>query len=105
MKAIEFKGKTLETIRDFPGDARQMAGYELDRVQRGFEPSNWKPMKSIGPGVKEIRISANDGVYRVIYVAKFSDAVYVLSAFQKKQQKTPKEQLAIAKKHYGEILK
>ena len=82
-----------------------MAGYELDRVQRGFEPSNWKPMKSIGLGVKEIRISANDGVYRIIYVAKFSDAVYVLSAFQKKQQKTPKEQLAIAKKHYGEILK
>ena len=105
VKVIEFKGNTLKAIRDFPEDARQIAGYELDRVQRGFDPVNWKPMKTIGLGVKEIRIIARDGAYRVIYVARFSNAVYVLSAFQKKQQKTPKDQLAIAKKHYGEIVK
>lgn len=105
MKEIEFKGRTLEAIRDFPEAARQQTGYELDRVQRGLEPTDWKPMKSVGLGVKEIRVRTEDGAFRTIYVAKFGNTVYVLSAFQKKSQKTPNSHLDMAKRHYQEIEK
>ena len=103
MKQIVFQGNALEKLRDFPADARQEAGYQLSKVQLGGEPTNWKPMKSIGLGVREIRIRANDGAYRVIYVANFADVVHVLNAFEKKQQKTPKSELDIAKKYFGGI--
>jgi addiction module HigA family antidote len=78
-------------------------GYELHKVQNGLEPDNWKPMTSVGSGVKEIRVSAPDGIYRAIYVAKFKDAVYVLHAFQKKEQKTRQEDIDLAKKRLKEI--
>ncbi|WP_275098680.1 type II toxin-antitoxin system RelE/ParE family toxin [Sedimenticola hydrogenitrophicus] len=105
MKEIVFKGRTLEAIRDFPEEARQQTGYELDRVQRGLEPRDWKPMKSVGLGVKEIRVRTEDGTFRAIYVARFGNTVYVLSAFQKKSQKTPKSHIDMAKRHYQEIEK
>ena len=103
MKEIVFKGNSLDRIRDFPTDAKNEAGYQLDKVQRGEDPVSWKPMSTVGVGVKEIRIRAKDGAYRVIYVAKFADAIYVLNAFQKKQQKTPQDEINLAKKRYGEI--
>jgi phage-related protein len=105
MKEIKFIGNTLDTIREFPESVKQRIGFELDKVQRGFEPSNWKPMNNVAIGVKEIRMKSNDGIFRTIYVAKFSDYIYVLSAFQKKQQKTPKSEVEIARKRYGEINK
>lgn len=74
MKQIRFVGTSLEDIRDFPAEARRVAGFELTYVQQGLDPSDWKPMKSVGPGVKEIRIHVL-GEWRVIYVAKFTDAV------------------------------
>lgn len=96
-------GDSLDTLRSFPEDARQQAGYQLDRVQRGLEPSDWKPMKSIGLGVKEIRIREEGGAFRVIYVARFADCVYVLHAFQKKTQKTERGDIALARRHFAEI--
>ena len=68
----------------------------MDRVQRGLEPTDWKPMSSVGRGVREIRIS-HGGQYRIIYVMKFADAIYVLHVFKKKTQKTSKRDIAIAK--------
>jgi phage-related protein len=103
MKEIIFKGNSLESIRNFPLEARREAGFQLDRVQNGLEPLNWKPLNTIGLGVKEIRIRDTSGIYRVIYVAKFADAVFVLNAFQKKQQKTPQSEIAVARKLYLEI--
>lgn len=103
MKQLKFKGSSLDRLREFPTDARQQAGYQLDKIQRGEDPSDWKPMKTVGLGVKEIRIRTEDGAYRVIYVAKFSDTIYVLNAFQKKQQKTPKDEINIAKRNFGGI--
>jgi phage-related protein len=102
MKSIVFIGSSLDDIRDFPAEARRAVGFELSFVQAGFEPSDWKPMKSVGSGVKEIRIHVL-GEWRVLYVAKFSDAVYVLHAFQKKTQKTRHEDIEIARKRYREI--
>ncbi len=96
MKDIRFCGRSLEELRGFPAVAKREAGYQLDRVQHGLEPTDWKPMPSIGSGVREIRI-IHEGQFRVIYVAKFKDAVYVLHAFQKKTQKTRKQDIDTAK--------
>ena len=81
------------------------AGHQLDRVQNGYEPDDWKPMHSVGQGVKEIRIRDAAGAFRVIYVAKFADAVYVLHCFQKKTEKTSKTDLDLAAKRYRDLLK
>lgn len=104
MKDIRFCGRSLEALRRFPAVAKREAGYQLDRVQHGLEPTDWKPMPSIGSGVREIRIM-HEGQYRVIYVAKFADAVYVLHAFQKKTQKTRKQDIDAAKQTLKQILK
>src|SRR3954469_20868416 len=95
-KPVEFRGGALDELRAFPEAARREAGYQLDQVQRGREPDDWKPMNTVGPGVREIRIRDTDGAFRVIYVAKFEDAVYVLHCFQKKSQKTRKADLDLA---------
>jgi phage-related protein len=104
-KPIEFVANALDELRDFPLDARREAGYQLDKVQQGKEPDDWKPMSSIGAGVSEIRIRKDNGAYRIIYVAKFSDAVYVLHCFQKKTEKTAQHDVNLAKVRYRELLK
>ncbi|MFX9912142.1 type II toxin-antitoxin system RelE/ParE family toxin, partial [Acinetobacter baumannii] len=85
---LKFHGSALSDLRTFPHAARREAGYQLDKVQSGLMPSDWKPMPSIGIGVQEIRIRDEAGAFRVIYVAKFANAVHVLHCFQKKTQKT-----------------
>jgi len=97
VKPLFFIGSAQTSIRSFPAKARQEAGYQLDQVQRGFSPSDWKPMKSVGKGVREIRIH-EDGEYRVLYIATVGDSVYVLHAFIKKSQKTPKHDIELARK-------
>jgi len=103
MKEVEFVGHSLEAIREFTVDAKREAGYQLDRVQRGLDPTDWKPMASIGQGVREIRIK-EDGQWRIIYIAKFEDAVYVLHAFRKKTQKTSKPDIDAAKRALSEVV-
>ena len=76
----------------------------MDRVQHGLEPEDFKPMASIGKGVWEIRISDEAGQFRIIYIAKFKDAVFVLHCFQKKSQKTPLKDLDLASKRLRELL-
>jgi phage-related protein len=102
MKALRFVGTSLENLRDFPAEARRQAGFELYAVQRGLEPTDWKPMKAIGTGAREIRIHVL-GEWRVLYVAKFADAVYVLHTFQKKSRKTRREDIEIARQRYRQI--
>jgi len=102
VKQLNFIGSSLDDIRNFPDEARRAAGFELRAVQSGLEPSNWKPMHIVGPGVKEIRIRVL-GEWRIICVAKFRDAVYVLHAFQKKTQKTSQHDIDLARQRYGQI--
>jgi phage-related protein len=101
-RPLYFVGSALEDLRAFPRAPRRNAGYQLDRVQFGLEPSDWKPMPTVGRGVHEIRIH-HEGQYRVIYVAKLGDAVYVLHAFQKKTQKTRKQDIETARRRLKEI--
>ncbi len=97
MKRISFVRRSLDDLKQFPEDARREAGYQLDKVQRGLEPSDWKPLKTVGAGVTEIRIKDSQGIYRVVYVAKHTETVFVLHAFKKKSQKTAKNDLDIAR--------
>jgi phage-related protein len=105
MKPVRFLGDSLQCVRDFPVDARQDAGYQLDKVQRGLQPDDYKPMPTIGRGVEEIRIRDDAGSYRVIYTARLADAVVVLHAFQKKTQRTSRRDIELAKARFREMMK
>lgn len=96
MKRIAFVGDSLECLRDFPADARSTAGFQLREVQKGNDPSDWKPMKTIGSGVREIRIREASGAFRIIYVASIGEHVVVLHAFQKKTQRTSQKDINLA---------
>ncbi|PUE44663.1 hypothetical protein B9Z47_17925 [Limnohabitans sp. 2KL-1] len=104
-KLVEFRGSSLDDLRAFPLAARREAGHQIDQVQSGQAPDDWKPMNTVGQGVKEIRIRDAAGAFRIIYVAKFADAVYVLHCFQKKTEKTSKADLDLAAKRYRDLLK
>ncbi|QEI04441.1 type II toxin-antitoxin system RelE/ParE family toxin [Pigmentiphaga aceris] len=105
MKLITFHGTSKADLRSFPSAAMREAGFQLESIQRGEEPADWKPMPSIGMGVREIRIKDDTGAYRVIYVAKFSDAVHVLHCFKKKTQKTSKADIDLAKDRLSHLVK
>lgn len=103
IKALRWLGDSRRRIRDFPQEARQEIGFELWEVQQGNEPSDWKPMPTVGQGVNEIRVHA-EGEHRVLYVAKFAEAVYVLHAFEKKTQRTSKPDIEIASARYRALV-
>lgn len=105
MKLLRFLGDSLKSLREFPEDARHDAGYQLDRVQRGEQPDDFKPMRSIGKGVEELLVWDDSGTYRVIYTARLADAVYVLHAFQKKTQTTAKRDVELARKRYTDLIR
>jgi phage-related protein len=103
MKPVVFLGDSLERLRGFPERPRRDAGFQLALVQRGLDPDDWKPMNSIGSGVREIRVRDASGAYRVIYVAQLSDAIYVLHAFQKKAQRTSERDISLARVRFREL--
>src|SRR5262245_56778626 len=102
-KPLNWVGTALEDLRQFPEAARRQAGFELRRVQAGLEPSDWKPMTTVGAGVQEIRIDVGTA-HRVFYVAKFAEAVYVLHAFEKRTRQTSSLDLELGKRRYRDLL-
>jgi phage-related protein/predicted XRE-type DNA-binding protein len=96
MKEAVFLGDSRVVIRSFPYEVRREAGFQIDLVQSGQDPEDWKPLKAVGPGVREIRIRDETGAYRIVYIANIADAVYVLHAFQKKTEATAKRDLEVA---------
>lgn len=84
MKSVHFVGTSREDLGQFPETVQETAGFQLFKVQQGKEPDDWKPMPTVGPGVQEIRVRDEHGAFRVFYVAKFGEAVYVLHVFQKR---------------------
>lgn len=103
MIPIVWVGGSKDALRTFPDDARQDAGFQLSKVQHGEEPDDWKPMSTIGSGVREIRIRERSGAFRIIYVVRHRDAIYVLHAFQKKVQKTRSSDLHLARERFQSI--
>ena len=104
-KPVDFRGNALDELRSFPEAARRAAGFQIDRLQRGYDPDDWKPMPSVGKGVREVRIRDEAGVFRVIYLAKLGDAVYVLHCFQKKTRKTATSDIELARNRYKELMR
>ena len=100
MKPIAFEADSLQNLRSFPQSARREAGYQIDRLRSGVQSDDCKPMVSISAGAYEIRVQDSAGVFRMIYVAKRPDAIYVLHAFQKKAQQTIEQDMELARKRY-----
>ena len=105
MKQVVFWGDALKTIRKFPANVSDRVADQLRQIRRGNTPLHWKPMPNIGAGVIEIRIRNKAGAFRVFYVAKFEETVYVLHAFQKKTQKTSPADIEKGRRRYNEVLK
>ncbi|MBK0035839.1 type II toxin-antitoxin system RelE/ParE family toxin [Erwinia sp. S43] len=102
-KKLSFIDTSLDDLRAFPHDMRTEMGYQLERVQQGMDPDDWKPFTTVGAGVREIRVKDQDGIYRAMYVAKFEEAVYVLHCFQKKSQATSQHDVQLARKRFKEL--
>jgi phage-related protein len=103
VKPLVFIATALDDLRAFSPAVRREAGYQPDRVQRGLDPNDWKPMASIGPGVREVRLRDRAGAFRVIYLAARPEAVYVLHAFQKKSQATSPQDLELSRARFREL--
>lgn len=102
-KPLVWLGSARRDTRAFPVVARRRSGFQLRRVQQGLDPEDWKPMTSVGPGVREIRIQT-ELEHRVFYVATFADAVYVVHAFEKRTRKTPPHELRLARDRYRALI-
>lgn len=103
-KELRWIGSSYDDLMNFSREARRAAGFELGKAQAGLDPEDWKPFDSVGAGTREIRIRYIAGIYRVMYVAKFSEAVYVLHCFQKKTQATSKHDKDIAETRYRAVV-
>ena len=103
MKKLIWMGSSREDLRAFPTEARRAMGYQLEHVQEGVDPDDWKPMSMVGPGVREIRIRESSGAYRCIYLTTRPEGIYVLHCFQKKTQKTSRPDLALAARRFKAI--
>lgn len=103
MRLVRFLGDSLKSLRSFPEDARHDAGYQLEKVQRGEQPDDCKPLAAVGKGVEKIRVTDDSGAYRVICVARRADAVCVLHAFQKKTQATPGREIDTARSRFAQL--
>jgi phage-related protein len=103
VKRVVWLGASLEEVRGWTAEAQRDTGYQLFKIQSGLDPSDWKPMPRVGTGVQELRIHC-DNEYRVIYLAKLAEAVYVLHAFEKKTQKTPHAALGVARRRLQLLL-
>ena len=97
-------GSSYTDLLAFPKQPRREAGFQLGRVQAGLDPIDWKPFDEVGAGTREVRISDAKGIFRVMYVAKFEEAVYVLHCFQKKTQATSKQDKDIATARYRAVV-
>ena len=105
MKPITFLADSLKAVRAFPESARQDTGYQLDRLQRGLQPDDFKPMATVGAGAEELRVWSEQGTFRVVYLARLPEAVFVLHAFQKKTQATPKADIDLAARRYRDLMR
>ena len=103
VKPIVWVGSSLNDLRAFPEDARRVAGFELRRVQQGLQPTDYRPMATVGPGVEEIRVHTGHE-HRVFYVARFEEGVYVLHAFEKRSRKTPRREIEVAGARLRDVL-
>lgn len=106
MKNVAFVGNSQEEMQDLPKVIRKAIGFQIHLLQEGLEPDDFKPLPTVGRGVYEIRVrnARGQNTGRCFYVVKFDEAIFILHAFEKKQQKTPKMNLEKGQERYKELL-
>ncbi len=104
MKAVIWMGSSKADLKAFPPAVVDDMGHQLFLVQCGLDPGDWKPMTSIGSGVKEIRVKVIAGIYRTVYLATRPEAIYVLHCFQKKTQRTAQRDIDLARNRLKNVL-
>ena len=104
LRPIAWMGSAFADLLSFPEGIRKDAGYQLHRLQAGLEAADWKPMSEIGKGVAEVRLRDNSGAYRILYLARYEDVVYVPHCFNKKTQRTSGHDKYIAKARFQAVL-
>lgn len=105
MKAVIWLGSSKADLKSFPAAVVDDMGHQLFLVQCGLEPDDWKPMASVGNGVKEIRVKDIAGIFRTVYLATRPEAIYVLHCFQKKTQQTAPRDIDLARKRLKNVLR
>ena len=103
MTQVIWMGSSKEDLKAFPEEARREVGYQLELVQEGVDPDDWKPMSTVGAGVREIRVRESSGTFRCMYVATRPEGIYVLHCFQKKTQRTSRQDLDLAQTRFKSI--
>lgn len=104
LRPIAWAGSSFDDLLSFPEAVRREAGYQLHRLQAGLEAADWKPMTEIGRGVEEVRLRGSSGAYRILYIARFEQAVYILHCFVKKSRRTSEYDKRIAKARFQSVL-
>lgn len=97
LATIAWEGDSREVLKSFPEDIRQNFGFELWELQLGERPSDYRPLTSIGPGVFELRDQDERAWYRVVYLSRINDVIYVLHCFEKKSREMPRKDFEKAK--------
>lgn len=105
MKPVIWMGSSKTDLKAFPAAVIDNMGHQLFLVQSGLEPVDWKPMTTVGTGVKEIRVKDVAGIFRTVYLASRPEAVYVLHCFQKKTPQTAQRDIELARKRLQDILR
>jgi len=103
MRQVIWMGSSREDLKAFPREARREMGYQLEHVQQGVDPDDWKPMFTVGSGVREVRVRESSGAFRCIYLATRPEGIYVRHCCQTKTQKTSRQDLDLAEKRFTSI--
>ena len=99
-KSVVWIGSARNDLLSFPEEARRKIGHQLNIVQNGGLPDDWKIFAAVGPGAMEIRVHVDGNQFRTLYVARFDEAIYVLHCFAKKEQRTATKDVDVAKQRY-----
>jgi len=101
---IRWEGDSREILASFPEEVRGSLGFALYELQLGRPPSiSTRRMESIGAGVYELKESDAKSWYRVVYLSKINDLIYVLHCFEKQHRKTTRRDLDVARERLSRV--
>ncbi len=100
---IAWEGNAKEVVSSFPEEARQNLGFQLRLLQQGQQPTDYRPMSTIGPGVFELRDQDERAWYRVIYLSRVRSVVHVLHSFEKRSRETPAKEIRTARQRFKAV--
>ena len=100
---IVWEGDSKDVLRTFPEGVIQNFGFELWQLQQGMRPRNYRPLPSVGSGVFELRDQDERGWYRVVYLSRIDDVIYVLHCFEKRSREMPARDFQKSKRRLSAV--